>query len=327
MGSRKDRRLKLYRGKWCVVWRENGQTKRASLHTGDRELADRRFIEYTRQVNNQAYTINEILDLWVEEKQNLKSIETAKRKLKQIRNFFGHYCPNHINRSLCREYKRKRSVSNTTVKNELSLLRAAVNWHNPKNEAVFEIPSPNPPKDHYLTPEDYNKLLNAATSPHIHLFIIIGFHTGARSNAILELTWDQIDIEREVINLAKGEHGNKRRALVPINETLRGYLLEAKRASTIDFVIEYGGESLKSIRKGFGSTAKRAGVKASPHILRHTAAVVLAESGRPMSEIAQYLGHAGQTTTEKVYARYSPTYLREAADVLHDWHTRARGSN
>lgn len=45
-------------------------------------------------------------------------------------------------------------------------------------------------------------------------------------------------------------------------------------------------------------------------------AVWMAESGRPMSEIAQYLGHSDSQITETVYARYSPHYLRRAAAAL-----------
>jgi integrase len=51
-------------------------------------------------------------------------------------------------------------------------------------------------------------------------------------------------------------------------------------------------------------------------MLRHTAAVWMAEGGTPMSEIAQYLGHSTTLVTEKVYARYSPEYLKKAAAQL-----------
>jgi integrase len=35
-----------------------------------------------------------------------------------------------------------------------------------------------------------------------------------------------------------------------------------------------------------------------------------------MSEISQYLGHSSTSVTERVYARYSPDYLRRAATAL-----------
>jgi len=42
----------------------------------------------------------------------------------------------------------------------------------------------------------------------------------------------------------------------------------------------------------------------------------MAEAGVPMSEIAQYLGHSSTNVTERVYARFSPDYLRKAAAAL-----------
>jgi integrase len=35
-----------------------------------------------------------------------------------------------------------------------------------------------------------------------------------------------------------------------------------------------------------------------------------------MAEIAQLLGHKDSRTTEAIYARFSPTYLRKAAATL-----------
>jgi integrase len=65
------------------------------------------------------------------------------------------------------------------------------------------------------------------------------------------------------------------------------------------------------------AAARRAGLPhVSPHMLRHSAAVHMAEAGIPMSEIAQMLGHANSRITESTYARYSPTYLRKAASAL-----------
>jgi len=42
----------------------------------------------------------------------------------------------------------------------------------------------------------------------------------------------------------------------------------------------------------------------------------MAEAGISMSEIAQYLGHSDSTITERVYAKYSPEYLKTAASAL-----------
>ena len=64
-------------------------------------------------------------------------------------------------------------------------------------------------------------------------------------------------------------------------------------------------------------------VGVTPYVLRHTAAVWLAEAGRPMEEIAQFMGHTSPAVTFRTYARYSPDYLRRASDAIS---TRLSGS-
>jgi len=42
----------------------------------------------------------------------------------------------------------------------------------------------------------------------------------------------------------------------------------------------------------------------------------MAEDGVGMEQIQQFLGHEDIETTRSIYARFSPTYLRDAAKVL-----------
>jgi integrase len=51
-------------------------------------------------------------------------------------------------------------------------------------------------------------------------------------------------------------------------------------------------------------------------LLRHSAAVHMAEDRRSMEEIRQFLGHSDINVTRKIYARFSPDYLKEAAEAL-----------
>jgi integrase len=73
---------------------------------------------------------------------------------------------------------------------------------------------------------------------------------------------------------------------------------------------------ISRIKGALERAAKRASVKASPYVLRHTAAVWMAEDGVPLEEISQYLGHTNLEVTRKHYARFSSTYLRRAAASL-----------
>jgi integrase len=99
--------------------------------------------------------------------------------------------------------------------------------------------------------------------------------------------------------------------------TARAALLEARQGALTDYVIEWAGQRVKSVKRGLAAAAKRAGLEhVSPHQLRHSAAVHMAEDGVGMEEIAQMLGHSNVNVTRNVYARFYSDYLKGAAEAL-----------
>ena len=99
-----------------------------------------------------------------------------------------------------------------TIHTELTFLRAALLWRSHTTPAVIELPSKPPPMDRHLTRQQYEKLVAAAETPHIKLFIILGLATAGRMTAILELSWDRVDFTQGTIRLGMGERRRKGRA-------------------------------------------------------------------------------------------------------------------
>ena len=309
-------RLKLYRGVWCAVWRENGQTKRASLRTTDRAVAEQALADHQRALAQPTNTVASIYSAYLAD----KGTDRARSAWIRLEPHFGYLRPDQIDRRCCRAYvaaRRKAKVSDGTIHTELTFLRSAVRWHNRNTPAVVELPSKPPPRDLHLSREQYDRLLAATEADHIRLFVILALATAGRMTAILDLTWDRVDFQRGVIRLGAGEKRRKGRATVPMTDKARRALEQAVKARTSEYVIEYGGQKIGRIVKAFRRTAERAGMPwCTPHVLRHTAAVWMAEAGVPMAEIAQYLGHSDSRITERVYARFSPHHLRRAASAL-----------
>ena len=82
-------------------------------------------------------------------------------------------------------------------------------------------------------------------------------------------------------------------------------------------MIEWAGEQVHSIRKGFTRAITNAALAdISLHVLRHTAGVHMAAGGIPMSKISQYMGHSNTSVTERFYARFAPDHMQDAAAVL-----------
>lgn len=306
-------RIVKHRGYWAV--RVDG--KRVSLRTKNREQAERNLEVFKKQYYAPKDTVGEIVKAYLEARKDRASISGMEYAWAAAQSYFSRLKPSEINRDRCIEYARKRSsVSSGTIRKELGLIRQAIRWHDPSTQFTIELPPTPPPRERHLTRAEYESLRDAANG-HIKLFIQVAAGTGARRGAILDLTWDRVDFDRAQIRLAKGDEKNKLRATVSIDKTLVDTLRMAKNDSLSEYVISYAGKPVKSINKGFKMACDRAGLKGvTPHTLRHSVAVWLAEAGRGMDEIAQFLGHSNPTTTYKVYARYSPDYLKQAAAIL-----------
>lgn len=313
-------RLKLYRGKWAVVWNDGERTQRRSLRTADRATAERRFKDV--KIEAPGDTIADAVSLYLKDKaDSAPSIDSMEFSWQALEPTFGHLRPDQIDRKLCRSYARKRRAQgrkDATIIKELSFLRTALNWAK-RPGAEFEMPEAPDPRDRYLTRAEFDRLLDACASPHVRLFTLLALSTAGRASAILELTWDRVHFDRNppAIQLSKGESRRKGRATVPMTDRLRKALETAHELRTCDHVIEYAGEPVRSIKAAFRRAVARAKLKdVSPHVLRHTAAVWLIEGGASLAEVGQFLGHTDLKTTYRVYARFSTEHLRKAARAL-----------
>jgi integrase len=259
------------------------------------------------------------METYLADKADRPSRERMEFAWMRLKAHFGHLRPEQITRESCRAYigtRRKAKISDGTIRKELTTLRAAVNHSSKSSGAVFVLPPAPAPKERHLTRKEYGALMDAAKANHLRLFIALALATAGRKEAILDLTWDRVNFETGRINLGRGNR-QKGRAAMNMGEELRAWLLEAYEARSSDYVIEWAGDRVKNIRKGFDTACTLAKLRnVTPHTLRHTAAVWMAEDGRPMSEIAQVLGHSDSRTTERVYARFSPDYLVKTTAVL-----------
>lgn len=228
---------------------------------------------------------------------------------------------NAVTKQHCHDYVKARKgkgIAASTIRTELELLRACLRGRYGASAPALYVPPGSPPRDRYLTRDELTKLLSHIETHHVRLFVILAVTTGARMSAILDAQWVQVDLVRGTINYKPaGRHEtNKRRPTVPLNSRALAALKEAQAGARTDYVIEWNSQPVASVKKAIREAAKRSGVPCSPHVFRHTAGVWMAEANVPMHKIAQYLGHTSTKVTESVYARFSPTFMRDAADAL-----------
>lgn len=311
--------LTVHRGKLALTFRERDKLRRISTGTADRGRAEAFAREWwTRYTAAPSERVSDLWPLYVKDRiRDGARADRFKAHWTALEPHFGHRLGKAIVKEDCRLYvaeRRKAGYSASTVRTDLELLRACLRWRYGGEAPALWIPPASKPRDRWLTKAEARTIVDAAKSPHIKLFLILGLATGARAGAILDLEWDRIDFLHGTIDYRPPgrEQTNKRRTIVPMNATARTALEEAYPARLTDSVIEYNGKAVASVKKAIERLAKDTGIPVSPHVLRHTCAVWMAQADVPMQKISQFLGHTSMTMTVSVYARYSPSFMRDA---------------
>ena len=227
-----------------------------------------------------------------------------------------------------------REVGDGTLRRELNCLIAAIN-HAMRQRRIsladvphIDLPAAPAPKDTWLTGEQLDKLVATSVSTYgdmsrVHRFIMIASETAARKTSVTELRWDQVDMDRGLINFQDDGKARtkKRRVPVPMSSKLKAFLDRAWSLRTQD---EWVLDTPHSIQHHFEMIVKMAGPAfedVTPHTLRHTWATLAAQAGVELFQIAGVLGDC-LATVMRVYAHHCPEHLRGAVNFRASTHAQ-----
>lgn len=240
-----------------------------------------------------------------------------------------------------------RAVSEGTARRELETLNAALGYAYKERKISLPIPVSYPAKaparERWLTRSEAAALLAgapgivpvaydiASRKPakwgrmhrpvyHVARFILIALYTGTRDDAILNMRWGVnseggwFDLDRGVMyrrGLGQRET-NKRRPPAPIPDNLVPHLHRWRRI-TVQGPVEYADRFILKERRGFKRARELGGLgeDVTPHILKHTCATWLLQSGVSTWDVAGYLG-TSEAVIRKTYGHHSPHYLSSA---------------
>jgi integrase len=330
-------RLKWHRygAAFYITWTEHGRSRERSTGTADREQAEIVFAEWlsTRQRRNGPSHPNQILvtdilgDYLKGREQKVAAPGRIAYAVLALTDFFEGNTVADVTPQTCGRYAEKRGRSAGTVRRELGVLRAAINYahkHGRLTSTVcVELPERPPTRDRWLTRQEAARLIRAARTKqarlYMPLFILLGLYTGRRKEAILSLRWAQVDLEAGVIDFRKtGEiETNKKRGRAKIPPRLLPHLRRARlRGSDLGYVVHDNGVRIKDIKKGFAAACKRAGLEGvMPHTLKHTASTWLMQQGVPTWQASGFLATSEETLI-RVYGHHHPDFIRDAADAI-----------
>jgi integrase len=216
------------------------------------------------------------------------------------------------------EIRRRRSTANRT----LTILKAALNHAFAEgrvtNDAAWRAVKPfreaDTAKVHYLTPDEAARLV-AASEPGFAELVQGALLTGLRYGELIRLRCGDFTLAANRLTIGKSKSGKPRHvALTEEGRNLFSQLAAGRPLRDLMFLRPDGapwGASHQA--RPLARACERAKIDppATFHILRHTYASALAQSGAPLGVIAAQLGHADVRMTTRHYAHLSDDYIAE----------------
>ncbi|MDT0651505.1 site-specific tyrosine recombinase/integron integrase [Autumnicola edwardsiae] len=153
-----------------------------------------------------------------------------------------------------------------------------------------------------LAKEEVLSIINSTRNIKHRCIVSLLYSAGLRRNEVLCLKLDDIDGKRMVVKVRSGKGNRDRYSILSekLLKDLRAYYLQW-RPKRFLFEGPMGNQySAESIAKIVKEAARSAGIKkrVTPHMLRHSFATHLLESGTDLRYIQVLLGHKSTKTTE-----------------------------
>lgn len=170
-----------------------------------------------------------------------------------------------------------------------------------------------------ISKQEVKSMIDLTTNIKHRAIISLLYSSGMRRGELLNLKLTDIDSKRMLIKIHDAKGGKSRITLLSKNilDELRTYFKEY-HPKTYLFEGQKGGKyGANSTLKLVKMAAKRANIETevTPHVLRHSFATHLIESGTSIRFIQQLLGHNSIKTTE-IYTNVSTTYFNEIKNPL-----------
>jgi len=252
--------------------------------------------------------------------------------LRHVEEFARHFKrrPDHLNHTHLRTYQayllRERKLKPRTVRLHVAALRFFFVKTLKRRYLLDDTPYPRAPRrlPQILSIEEVTQLIEAAHSLSHRTMLMVLYSTGMRNAELRHLQVTDIDSRRMLIHIQRGKGGRDR--FVPLSPTLLTTLrvyYRWMRPKTWLFPGTVNGWRAdkpitpKVLWDACVVAARRAGIRkrCSPHLVRHSYATHLLESGADLRTIQLLLGHVEVRHTV-LYLHLSQQHLQAVANPL-----------
>lgn len=326
------------RNRWYIDYYVEGRRRRECIGPSRKlaetvlkkrqvEIAEGKFLDVKAKPR---VTFEQIRDKYLEwAKANKRSWDRDELSLRHLATAFSGKLLSEITPWLIEKYKvtrkqeitcRHEEVKPRTVNIEVKCLKRmfnmAIQWGlaetNPVNKVRMLKEAPG--RLRYLSAEEIQKLLEVS-APHLKAIVLTALESGMRKGELLDLMWDNIDLEHGLILLKQTKTGERRE--IPMTDTLKELFIGLRKQTDGKFVfLSSRGKPLGNIRQAFETACRKVDIEDFRfHDLRHTFASHLVMSGADIRTVQEVLGHKTLQMTER-YSHLSPAHKRDALNKL-----------
>jgi integrase len=257
-----------------------------------------------------------------------RSVAEDKKLLKIILPSMGHTAVSEIKRSNIETLHLSRRKTPYHANRMLALLSKmfslAVVWGIRRDNPVKGITRFQEKKrESWLTNEELKRLwqvLDQHSYNPISSIIKLLILTGARKSEVLNMTWEQIDLDSNIWTKPSHLTKQKKTERLPLSIDTLKLLKSVRTKLSLDskyvFPGREAGRPFKRIEHFWAKTTKEAGLEdVRIHDLRHTYASHLVSKGLSLSIVGKLLGHTQAATTQR-YAHLQDEPLRAATEMF-----------
>ena len=202
-----------------------------------------------------------------------------------------------------REHRRERFLTGEELERVGSALREG------ETVGIAWSPDDEPQSKHLPRPENRRTLLSRQATDAIRMLIF----TGARLREILDLKWENVDLERGLLLLPDSKTGRK---TIVLNEAAIDILKGHPRLGAYVIAGDKPDTPRTDLKKPWAAICKHAALEGVRlHDLRHTFASIGAGASLGLPIVGGLLGHSQPQTTAR-YAHLDADPLRRATNII-----------
>ena len=333
------RKTKKGKDRWYIDYRDenanrvqrvvkNAQKREDALIELQTKVAQCFTKEHPQFATSEKIQFSKFVEMYLENyaKVNKRSWKDDFYRLQGFIEFFGTVLLHEVSPIDIEKFKSaklEKGNTKSTVNRYLAILKRmfniAIEWGYAKDNPVKRVkfyPEKDNLRERILTEIEEDRLLDAS-SEHLRPILVVALNTGMRRGEILNLKWEQIDLEAKEIRVKSTKSGKSR--VVDVNSLLVDELEKLKkesRGSQHIFLNPRTGKPYGKLQTSFDGACRRAGIKGLRfHDLRHTFASRLVERGVDLIRVKDLLGHSSVKVTER-YTHANREERKKAVELL-----------